>query len=59
MFLVYENAHYQYRMGLLDEKARERGTVLVISHNELSDWIRDQATVTKKDGFATVTGALT
>ncbi|NQZ54724.1 MAG: AAA family ATPase [Piscirickettsiaceae bacterium] len=54
-----DDAGLERLMGLLDEKARERGTVLVISHNELSDWIRDQATVTKKDGFATVTGALT
>lgn len=45
-------------MTILDEKARERGTVLVISHNELSDWIRDVATVVKRGGVSTVEGAL-
>ena len=45
-------------MGILDEKARERGTVLVISHNELSDWIREQVTVTKSGGISTVDGVL-
>lgn len=45
-------------MGILEEKARERGTVLVISHNSLSDWIRDTAVVTKEGGEASITGAL-
>ena len=43
-------------MGVLERKARERGTVLVISHNSLSDWIDSVITVTKKGGLATVAG---
>lgn len=34
-------------MVILEEKARERGTVLVISHNSLTDWIRDSMTMVK------------
>lgn len=45
-------------MTILDEKARERGTVLVISHNSLSDWIREVITVEKSGGQSTVKGAL-
>jgi DNA repair exonuclease SbcCD ATPase subunit len=44
-------------MGVLERKARERGTVLVISHNSLSDWISEVITVTKTAGIATVSGA--
>jgi DNA repair exonuclease SbcCD ATPase subunit len=44
-------------MGVLERKAKERGTVLVISHNSLSDWIDSVITVTKKGGLATVEGA--
>lgn len=43
-------------MGILEAKARERGTVLVISHNSLSDWIRDSVKVVKSGGFATLEG---
>ena len=53
-----DKAGLERLMGILDEKARDRGTVLVISHNELSDWIRDQAVVTKEFGYATISGAL-
>lgn len=45
-------------MGVLERKSRERGTVLVISHNSLSDWIDSVITVTKKGGLATVDGAI-
>lgn len=44
-------------MTVLNEKARERGTVLVISHNSLSDWIDEVITVTKESGYGQVTGA--
>ncbi|KLV10227.1 exonuclease [Photobacterium ganghwense] len=37
-------------MGILEEKAIERGTVMVISHNDLKSWIRQTITVVKKDG---------
>jgi len=45
-------------MGILETKARERGSVLVISHNELSDWADSICTVTKRGGVSTVEGAL-
>lgn len=45
-------------MAVLEEKARERGTVLVISHNSLSDWIRDVVTVEKSEGQSVVRGVL-
>lgn len=45
-------------MGIMERKARERGTVLVISHNDLSDWIDNQTVVTKKGGVSTVEGVL-
>ena len=53
-----DEAGLERLMGLLDEKARERGTVLVISHHSLQDWIREVAVVTKEGGKATITGAL-
>ena len=45
-------------MGLLEAKAREKGTVLVVSHLDMGDWIRDVATVRMKDKQATVEGVL-
>lgn len=53
-----DDAGLERLMGLLEEKARERGTVLVISHRSLSDWIREVAIVTKSGGEATIAGAL-
>ena len=44
-------------MTVLNDKAKERGTVLVISHNSLSDWIDNVITVTKESGYGTVSGA--
>lgn len=41
-------------MSLLEEKAREKGTVLVVSHNSLRDWIRNVLVVRKKGGISTV-----
>ena len=41
-------------MMVLEEKARERGTVMVISHNDLKSFISSVVTVTKKDGYATI-----
>ena len=41
-------------MGLLEQKARERGTVLIVSHNSLRDWIRDVMLVVKENGASTI-----
>lgn len=38
-------------MGILDEKAKTKGTVLVISHNSLSDWIRQSIVMIKSGGY--------
>lgn len=53
-----DDAGMERLMDLLNERAAACGTVLVISHNELSDWIRDQTFVIRESGKATVTGAL-
>lgn len=45
-------------MTILDVKAKERGTVLVISHNDLKSWIDSVCTVTKTGGLSTIEGAL-
>lgn len=45
-------------MSILEMKAREKGTVLVVSHQSLRDWVRDVALVTMEDGKATVSGVL-
>jgi DNA repair exonuclease SbcCD ATPase subunit len=45
-------------MTLLERKARERGTVLVISHNALADWVDAVTLVRKCGGQSTVEGAL-
>ena len=46
-------------MAVLEQKARERGTVLVISHNSLADWIDNIITVVKDGQYSSrVEGAL-
>jgi DNA repair exonuclease SbcCD ATPase subunit len=41
-------------MGVLEERAKAHGTVLVISHNELSDWIRESIIAVKENGQTTL-----
>ena len=53
-----DSAGLERLMTILERKSRERGTVLVISHNSLRDWVDDVATVTKKGGVSTIEGAL-
>lgn len=53
-----DEAGLERLMNVLENKARERGTVLVISHNSLRDWIRETATVTRKAGMSTIAGAI-
>lgn len=46
-------------MVLLERKARERGTVIVISHSDLTHWIDSITTVTKESQWtSTVSGSL-
>lgn len=37
-------------MTILNDKSRERGTVLVISHNSLRDWVDEVALIVKEGG---------
>ena len=53
-----DEAGLERLMVVLEEKAREKGTVLVISHNSLRDWIRETTVVTMEGGKSTVSGAL-
>jgi len=53
-----DEAGLERLMTVLEEKAREKGTVLMISHNSLSDWIRSETTVIKESGVVTVVGDL-
>jgi len=53
-----DDAGLERLMILLEEKAREKGTVLMISHNSLGDWCRNQTLVTKEHGVVTVSGGL-
>ncbi len=41
-------------MSILEEKAKQFGTALVVSHNSLRDWIDNSIVVTKRDGISTV-----
>ena len=52
-----DDAGLERLMGVLEKKAKDRGTVIVISHNSLSDWIDNVITVKKAGGISTVSGA--
>jgi DNA repair exonuclease SbcCD ATPase subunit len=52
-----DEAGLERLMGILERKARDRGTVLIISHNSLADWVDQIITVTKKGGVSTIDGA--
>lgn len=41
-------------MGVLEEKARERGTVLIISHNDIAHYARQHLIVAKQNGISSV-----
>lgn len=40
---------------ILEEKARERGSVFIISHNDLKDWVRNSILVRRSGKISTVT----
>lgn len=44
-------------MGILDKRAKETGSVMVISHNGLADWVDQVITVEKSGKSSTVSGA--
>lgn len=45
-----DSAGLERLMGILEAKARERGTVMIISHKEMKSWFRETITVEVKDG---------
>ena len=45
-----DSAGLERLMGILETKARERGTVMIISHKEMKSWFRETITVEVKDG---------
>lgn len=53
-----DTAGLERLMVLLDEKTETKTTILVISHNELREWIPNFATVTRKNDVSTITGFL-
>ena len=54
-----DNAGLERLMTILNGKAKDRGTLLIISHNDLKDWVDQICTVTKSEGVpATIDGAL-
>jgi DNA repair exonuclease SbcCD ATPase subunit len=53
-----DEAGLERLMTILFEKAKEKGTVLLISHNSLRDWCDEVTTVRKEKGVSTIEGAL-
>lgn len=53
-----DEAGLERLMSILDDKAKAKGTALVISHNSLSDWIRKSVSVVKESGFSKMVGEL-
>ncbi|CAN8142701.1 hypothetical protein THIOSC15_670006 [uncultured Thiomicrorhabdus sp.] len=46
-------------MSILEEKGRERGTLILISHNDIGDWVRNVTKVIKDDrGTSSIVGHL-
>lgn len=52
--LALDEAALERLMDILEDKARERGTVLVVSHHDLKCWISNVLTVTKDQGVSSV-----
>ena len=51
-----DEAGVERLIGLLNEKAQTCGTLLVISHNPLRNWIDNTITVRKENGYSTIDG---
>jgi DNA repair exonuclease SbcCD ATPase subunit len=50
-----DDAGLERLVTVLDEKAKERGTVMIISHSDIRDWIARVIMVSKKDKTSTIT----
>jgi DNA repair exonuclease SbcCD ATPase subunit len=49
-----DDAGRQRLMDILQEKAKERGSVFIISHSDLKDWIRNHVTVRRVAGKSSI-----
>lgn len=45
-----DSAGLERLMGILEAKARERGTVMIVSHKEMKSWFRETVTLEVKEG---------
>ncbi|HHT2140720.1 TPA: AAA family ATPase [Klebsiella michiganensis] len=45
-----DQAGLERLMGILEAKARERGTVMIVSHKEMKSWFRETVTLEVKEG---------
>jgi DNA repair exonuclease SbcCD ATPase subunit len=52
-----DSAGLERLMGVLDKKAKERGTVMVISHHAIRDWVDQIITVKKTGGVSQLSGS--
>lgn len=52
-----DEAGLERLMAILEDKASDRGTVLVISHNSISDWCRQNVTIVKEGGKSRIEGS--
>lgn len=53
-----DDAGLERLMTVLEDKAKEKGTVLIISHNSLENWCKNVNTVIKEGGFSRLEGDL-
>ena len=53
-----DDAGLERLMTVLEEKAKEKGTVLIISHNPIRDWVRQHVIVRKRGGLSEMEGVL-
>lgn len=52
-----DGAGLERLMGILEKRARDSGSLFVISHNEMADWVDQVITVVKDGKQSVVTGA--
>ncbi len=49
-----DDAGLELLMGVLEQKARDVGSVFIISHNPISDMVRNHIVIQKQDGISTI-----
>lgn len=56
--LALDEAGMERLMALLEEKSLKNSTILIISHNEMREWVPNTAKVTRKGGISSISGYL-